>query len=202
MVQLHPDPLPVGTGVAVPKLFLCVWALVSEICSLVLFNLVSSLGEKSLGLHQRLQLPPVEGKQPSDTGMGKGDRADTLQELPGHGHSSKLCPICGNCSSQGSISPSQRREGAEGEEAGAGWGSAAPQGIAGMQEGASQAVPAVGLLCLPLPAQGPPPLASSRGRCVTGNPPGMAFPPPGWYFLWLPLPLHGPISMNPVRHRW
>lgn len=58
--QLHTDPgtwgwlqrLPVGTGVAIPRLFLCVWALVPEICRLVLFNSLSSLGEKGLGLRQ------------------------------------------------------------------------------------------------------------------------------------------------------
>lgn len=123
--QLHPDPgtwawlqpLPVGTGVAIPRLFLCVWALIPEICSLVLFKLVSSLGEKGLGLRQRLQLPPVRGREPADSRMGKGGWADTLHQIPGHGDGSRLCQICGNCSSQGGISPSQRREGAEGEEA-------------------------------------------------------------------------------------
>lgn len=92
--ELHPDPgtwtwlqcLPVGTGVAIPKLFLCVWILCAEICSLLLFNLGSSLVEKGLGLYQsfllaraRSQLLPEWEKE---TGLTHSRRSQGMETAP------------------------------------------------------------------------------------------------------------------------
>lgn len=57
---------------------------------LVQFKVVLSLGKKRLGFYQRLQLSPFKYKELIlAQAKGKADRADTLQEVPGHGVSSK-----------------------------------------------------------------------------------------------------------------
>lgn len=79
------------------------------------------------------------------------------------------------------------------------WGFAALQGIPGMQEGASQACGAA----LPPPFSPIPcsflPLPSQTCANVTGNPPGMAFPPPGWYFLPAASPPARPLLHEPSQ---
>lgn len=120
-----------------------------------MFNLVLSLGEKGLGLHQRLQLPPVEGKEPTDTRMGKAGRADTLQELPGHGDSSRFVQFVGiaivGIEKEGKEHGGRRR--------------LSPKQLPRARQGCRKEHPRlsqrVGLLCLLPPAQGPPSPAAS-----------------------------------------